>query len=69
MRPSRAFTDVDPNRPALPELCDLLDRLRSEVALLDAVGLHDVADRLAAYEKLVRRLVHAAITELCAPAA
>ncbi|MGH9011279.1 MAG: hypothetical protein ACRDYF_15760, partial [Acidimicrobiia bacterium] len=51
------------------ELCDLLDRIRADVALLDAVGLHDVAGRLEGYEKLVRRLVYAAVSEVCAPAA
>lgn len=40
-----------------------------EVALLDAVGLHDVAGRMEADEKIVRRLVYSAVSEVCAPAA
>jgi hypothetical protein len=53
----------------LGRLCDLLDALRAEVALADSAGLHDVADRLAAYERLVRRVLHAAITDRFADAA
>lgn len=64
------FATKEPN-PAvgLGELCDLLDRIRAEIALLDAVGLHDVARRMEAYEKFVRRLVYTAISEVRAPAA
>lgn len=53
----------------LGRLCDLLGALRGEVALADSAGLHDVADRLAAYERLVRRVVHTAITDRYADAA
>jgi hypothetical protein len=52
----------------LSRLCGILDQLRGDVALLDAAGLHDIADRLDAYEQIVRRLVHAAIREVCAAA-
>lgn len=65
------FATAKPGHPAdgLGELCDHLDRIRAEVALLDAIGLHDLAARMESYEKIVRRLVSAAIDEACAPAA
>lgn len=59
----------EPDQPAdrLGELCGLLDEIRAEVALLEAMGLHDAARRMGAYEKIVRRLVYSAISEVCAP--
>jgi hypothetical protein len=64
------FATNEAGQPAngLGQLCDLLDGLRAEIGLLDAVGLHDVASRMEAYEKIVRRLVYASISDLSAPA-
>jgi hypothetical protein len=66
-----SFSTPHPDEPAagLGALCDLLDHLRAEVALLDAIGLPDVADQMAAYERLVRRLVYVAVSDLAASTA
>jgi hypothetical protein len=62
--PSSSPPAADHATPGVGELCELLDHLRAEVALLDAVGLHDVADQIEAYERLVRSVVYAAIRDL-----
>jgi hypothetical protein len=79
--PTSGFSIREADHPAtrLGELCDLLDGLRAEMVVLDglraemvvldAVGLHDIARRMQAYERLMRRLVYAAISELCPSAA
>ena len=63
-KPRFPVHEADHPAADLGELCELLDHLRGEVAVLDAIGLHDVADQMESYGRLVRRVVYAAIRDL-----